>query len=183
MKNFKRFVTTQCSWSTSTFTCLEYFILYLPSLSMRKSHIIFISYAIRRVWPSSTDVSVEPEMQKKKNFIVHDDVIKWKHFSRYWPFLRGIHRSPVNSRHKGRWRGALMFSLICAWINVWMNNHETGDLRRLRAHYDVSVMYTHVALSLLCGWMVMFAMHRIALQLLTTLIGKVCVYIFSTHDL
>ena len=31
----------------------------------------------------------------------HDDVIKWKHFPRYWPFVRGIHRSPVNSLHKG----------------------------------------------------------------------------------
>ena len=47
----------------------------------------------------------------------HDDVIKWKHFPRYWPFVQGIHRSPVNSPHKGQWRGALMFSLICAWIN------------------------------------------------------------------
>ena len=47
----------------------------------------------------------------------HDDVIKWNHFPRYWPFVRGIHRSPVNSPHKGQWRGALMFSLICAWIN------------------------------------------------------------------
>ena len=46
----------------------------------------------------------------------HDDVIKWKHFPRYWPFVRGIHRSPVNSSHKGQWRGALMFSLICVWI-------------------------------------------------------------------
>ena len=46
----------------------------------------------------------------------HDDVIKWKHFPRYWPFLRGIHRSPVNSPHKGQWCRALMFSLICAWI-------------------------------------------------------------------
>ena len=44
----------------------------------------------------------------------HDDVIKWKHFPRYWPFVRGISRSPVNSRHKGQWRGALMFSMICA---------------------------------------------------------------------
>ena len=44
----------------------------------------------------------------------HDDVIKWKHFPRYWPFVRGIHRSPVNSPDKGQWRGALMFSLICA---------------------------------------------------------------------
>ena len=32
----------------------------------------------------------------------HDDVIKWKHFPRYWPFVRGIHRSPVNSPHKGQ---------------------------------------------------------------------------------
>ena len=43
----------------------------------------------------------------------HDDVIKWNHFPRYWPFVRGIHRSPVNSPHKGQWHGALMFSLIC----------------------------------------------------------------------
>ena len=70
----------------------------------------------------------------------HDDVIKWKHFPRYWPFVRGIHRSPVNSPHKGQWRGALMFSLICAWINAWVNNREAGDLRRYRAHCDVTVM-------------------------------------------
>ena len=71
---------------------------------------------------------------------LHDDVIQWKHFPRYWPFMRGIHRSPVNSPHKGQWRGALMFSLICVWINGWVNNHEAGDLRRYRAHYDVIVM-------------------------------------------
>ena len=70
----------------------------------------------------------------------HDDVIKWKHFPRYWPFVRGIHRSPVNSPHKGQWRGALMLSLISAWINEWVNNRETGDLRRHHAHYDVTIM-------------------------------------------
>ena len=70
----------------------------------------------------------------------HDDVIKWNHFPRYWPFVRGIHRSPVNSPHKGQWRGALMFSLICVWINGWVNNREVGDLRRHRGHYDVIVM-------------------------------------------
>ena len=58
-------------------------------------------------------------------------------FPRYWPLVRGIHRSPVNSPHKGQWRGALMFSLICVWINGWVNNREAGDLRRYRAHYDV----------------------------------------------
>ena len=51
-----------------------------------------------------------------------------------------IHRSPVNSPHKGQWRGALMFSLICAWINGWVNNSEAGDLRCHRAHYDAIVM-------------------------------------------
>ena len=71
---------------------------------------------------------------------MHDDVIKWKHFPRYWPFVRGIHRSPVNSPHKGQWHGALMFSLICTRINGWVNNGEAGDLRRYRAHCDVTVM-------------------------------------------
>ena len=70
----------------------------------------------------------------------HDDVIKWKHFPRNWSFVRGIHRSQVNSPHKGQWRAALMFSLIYAWINGWVNNREAGDLRRYRAHYDVIVM-------------------------------------------
>ena len=42
----------------------------------------------------------------------HDDIIKWKHFPYNWPFVRGIHRSPVNSPHKGQCRRALMFSLI-----------------------------------------------------------------------
>ena len=66
--------------------------------------------------------------------------MKWKRFPRYWPFVQGIHRSPVNSTHKGQWRRALMFSLICAWINSWLNNREAGDLRSHRAHYDVIVM-------------------------------------------
>ena len=42
---------------------------------------------------------------------------QWKHFLRYWPVVQGIHQSPVKSPHKGQWRGALIFSLICAWIN------------------------------------------------------------------
>ena len=69
----------------------------------------------------------------------HYDVIKLNHFPRYWPFVRGIHRSPVNSLHKGQWPGALMFSLICAWIG-WVNNGEADNLRRHRAHYDFTVM-------------------------------------------
>ena len=42
--------------------------------------------------------------------------------------------SPVTGEfpHKGQWRVALKLSLICAWINDWVNNRETGDLKRHR---------------------------------------------------
>ena len=42
-------------------------------------------------------------------FYLHDDVIKWKHFSRYWFFVRANHLSSVDSPHKGQWRGAMKF--------------------------------------------------------------------------
>ena len=73
---------------------------------------------------------------------MHDDVIKWKHCLRYWPFVQGIHRPPANSPHKGQWRGALMFSLFCAWINGWVNSRDADYLIRHCAHYDVSVIWT-----------------------------------------
>ena len=71
---------------------------------------------------------------------MHDDIIKWKYFLHYWPFVGGIHRAPVNSPHKGQWRRALMFPLICAWINGWINNGEAGDLICHHVHYDITVM-------------------------------------------
>ena len=67
----------------------------------------------------------------------------WRHqmetFSTSLAFVRGIHRSLVNSPHKGQWRRVLMFSLICAWINGWANHRGAGDFRRHRAHYDVII--------------------------------------------
>ena len=65
---------------------------------------------------------------------IHDDVIKWKHSPHYWPFVRGIHRSLMDSPHKGQWHGALMFSLICTWMNGWANNWNASDLRCHGAH-------------------------------------------------
>ena len=53
-------------------------------------------------------------------------------FPRYWP--------SVSSPHKGEWHGALVFCLICAWINGWAHNRDAGDLRRHSAHYDVTAM-------------------------------------------
>ena len=73
-------------------------------------------------------------------YIIHDDVIKWKHFPRYWPFVRGIHRSPVNSPHKS----TKYFLWSAPWINGWINNREVGDSRCQRAHYDVIIMQAWV---------------------------------------
>ena len=47
------------------------------------------------------------------------------------------------SPHKGQRRGALVFSLICAWISAWVYNREVGDFRRIRAHYVIIVMCQH----------------------------------------
>ena len=76
----------------------------------------------------------------------HVDVIKWKHFPRYWPFVRGIRRSLVNSPHRGQWRGTLIFDLrlnkrlsIQSWgwwfgtpsCPLWRHcNGETCDLQK-----------------------------------------------------
>ena len=83
----------------------------------------------------------------------HDMVASWQrnaswwrhymHFPRYWPFVREIQRSPVNSPHKGQWCGSLLFSLICAWTNGWFNKWYIGDLRRNCVHYDVTVISVH----------------------------------------
>ena len=68
----------------------------------------------------------------------------WRHqmetFSISDHLCGGIHRSPVNSPHKGQWRRVLMFSVGSTRTNGWVNNRDAGDLRRHRAHYDATVM-------------------------------------------
>ena len=75
------------------------------------------------------------ETQKTIPLSTHDDVIKIKNIFRVTGPLRG-----EIAGQKGQWRGALMFSLICAWTNSWVNNRDAGDLRRHRTHYDVIVI-------------------------------------------
>ena len=102
----------------------------IPNRSVKGNHI----------WQSVAIYMLRCYLMPNDYFLQYDDVIRWKHFPRYWQFVRGIHRSPVNSPHKDQWRGALMFSLICFWINSWVNSGGAGDLRRYRAHYDVIAM-------------------------------------------
>ena len=72
----------------------------------------------------------------------------WRHqmgaFAALLALCAGNSPVPVNSPHNGQWRGVLMFSLICVWINDCVNNREAGDLRRHRGHYDVNVMNFHI---------------------------------------
>ena len=119
--------------------------LTLPSLVHERSNITCNTRAILTIalWLKSESMVAECNNAYSCHYpdkIPHNDVIKWKHFPRYWPFVRGIHRSPVNSQHKGQWRRAFMFSLNFAWINGWVNNRKASDLRRHRAHYDVILM-------------------------------------------
>ena len=134
----------------SPLACYHYMNTYAKSyvFGMVCALLCFVLVSYRLILPVSyriTSLALEqsyhcPNASEAIMNDLHDDVIKWKHFPRYWPYVQGIHRSPVNSPHKDQWCGALMFSLICVWINGWVNNREAGDLRRCRAHYDVTVM-------------------------------------------
>ena len=79
-----------------------------------------------------------------KQQCVNKDYSWWRHqmetFSALLVICAGNSPVPSEFPHKGQWHGALMFSLICVWINGWVSNREAGDLRRYRAHYDVIVM-------------------------------------------
>ena len=91
----------------------------------------------------------------EKGLQIHDDVIKWKHYPHHWPFVQGIHQSPVNSQHKAQWCRALMFSLICAWLNGWINNRKADDLRCHHAHYDVTIILTVIP-----AWMINYRLNK-----------------------
>ena len=68
-------------------------------------------------------------------------ISSWRHqketFSVLLAFCAGNSPATGGLPSQGQCCGALIFSLICAWINGWANNR---DLRRHRAHYDVIVM-------------------------------------------
>ena len=93
---------------------------------------------------------------KKRNRNFNKFSTWWRHqmetFSMLLAFCEG------NSPNIGQWREALMFSLICAWINGWVNNRDAGDLRRHCAHYDVTVMNNKRIISL-WNWSLV-ACHR-----------------------
>ena len=66
----------------------------------------------------------------------NNDVMICYNFPSYRPLLRGIHWSPMDSLHKGQWRGALIYSLMCPLRTGWTSIGVAGELRR---HGDVHV--------------------------------------------
>ena len=132
--------------------CLYNSLLRLRSKKISKPQLLVL-YEGTHHWPADSPRKGPVTL---KAFPCHDFFMNmrimmtsWNHFPRYWPFVQGIHRSPVNSPHKGQWRGALIISLICVWINGWVNNRGAGDLRRYRAHCDVTVMWKITTSSLI----------------------------------
>ena len=121
---------------TQQLTCT---LLFTPRvLQSRTTHCSLFIWAHRDLVILIQMTFTGSQRRRKFGMLVnHDDIIKWQHFPRYWPFVRGNHRSP----HMGQWRGALMFSVIYVWINGGANNHEAGDLIRYRAHGDDIVMW------------------------------------------
>ena len=113
-----------CLWYIMGFLCMFLSYVVPPNCSTADTHDI-TGYGVKSP-QSCTFLSLEP-WSWGQAWSRCDDVIKWRHFPRYWPFVRGIHLSPVNSTHKGQWRGALMFSLISARINGWVNKLVIWD--------------------------------------------------------
>ena len=79
--------------------------------------------------------------------IVSNGKTWWRHQMETFSALLAICAGNSNSPYKGQWRGALMFSLICAWISGWINNCEASDFRYYRTHYDVNVMWVKIICS------------------------------------
>ena len=121
------------------------------------------SLLVSSKWSNSPIICINPAVNAGSNvvmYVSHDDVIKWKHFPRFWPFVRGIHRSPVNTPHKGQWRGALMFFFYLrmnerlsthAWgwsfetpsRSFWPHCNDTKEYTIVSIGHSISMMLNH----------------------------------------
>ena len=91
-------------------------------------HVRYLGYVMLVKLSMTRPIARLSPMAPWKTYIWHGDVITWKCFPHYWPFVRGIHQSLRHSPHKGQWCGHLMFPLMSAWINCWTNSPVAGDL-------------------------------------------------------
>ena len=135
----------------NTVECNHFSIPEIPASGTEVLIFVFILYC-RNIVEILRDclcahMSISPsEIVANKDIYTRLMMTQMEAFSALLVICSGNSPVPVNSPHKGQWRGALMFSLMCTRINSWINNGEAGDLRRHRAHYDVTVMFVVVVL-------------------------------------
>ena len=110
-------IATSLSWKIRSRRCHVHIISFNSSISLDPMYIMYLTpgsdnegtdkwlHALY-LWPGDTHPSLY------FNSAFHDDVIKWKQFPRHWPFVRGIHLSPVDSPNKGPVMRALIISLM-----------------------------------------------------------------------
>ena len=115
-----------------------------------------LQYTIKHLIARASEIS-KPDIGTL-NYLLKHWFTWWRHqmetFSALLAFSAGKSLVPVNSPYKGQWRRPLMFSLIFAWINGWVNNREAYDLRRDHTHYDVIVMIHHILCNTAwCRWL------------------------------
>ena len=128
----------------SEITLLE-FLPHLPGTKELRRRVLLVCL-FHEGWYHNV-ISRAPNFYDTSRFLIFrfcGSVLPWlRHQMATFSAL--LARSPVNSPHKGQWRGALMFSLIGVWTNAWVNNRDAGDLRRHRADYDVTIDKSHIA--------------------------------------
>ena len=128
-KNWKK-RSEEIGWVPSSLTNCVYLInFHFPSIYVRVFNgmlacgVVILSFEGRRTIITSLIRLIRPTKQRQLaamdrtlrilNFSSHDDVMAWKRLPHYWPFVRGIHRSPVDSHHEGSVIGSVdVFSVV-----------------------------------------------------------------------
>ena len=100
------------SWQATSFERPPFWMAFVEGF-----HCMYTQCSLRNQWCKGGSINWKGIVLDVKgtlgiHLLNHDDVIKWKHFPRYWLFVREIQRPAVNYPHKGQWREAMMFSLI-----------------------------------------------------------------------
>ena len=88
---------------------------------------------------SNEIIIVSHEERSHLRLQYHDDAIRWKHFPRYWHFVRGISDRWISLTKAGD-EELWCFLWSAPWMNGWVNNSEADDLRSHRVHCNVNVM-------------------------------------------
>ena len=86
----------------------------------------------------------------------HDDVIRWKHFPRYWPFVRWIHRSLEFPAQRPVMRSFYVFFDLCPnkqlstrWWGWWCETPPSPLLRHCNGSTTWDRAYIYMKMSLL----------------------------------